>query len=176
MKSMILALLVSLSLMAGDFTLQSDDIQGELTKVQEFDSGYGCSGENKSPQLHWHGAPKETKSFALTLFDPDAPTGHGWLHWVVVNIPATSTSIASDASAQKKLPKGALETMNDYGMAGFGGACPPKGDKAHRYIFTIYALDIQKLNVTQKSDYKSVKDMINKHTLEKTSFVSYYKR
>jgi len=137
---------------------------------------FGCSGENKSPELHWKNAPKNTKSFAITVYDPDAPTGSGWWHWMIVNIPVKTSSINTDASAQKSLPKGAVETMTDYGSASFGGACPPEGDNAHRYMFTIYALDTEKLDVTTKSDSALVGYMINSHVIEKASIVSYYGR
>lgn len=83
---------------------------------------------------------------------------------------------APDASNTKKLPKGALETMNDYGTTNFGGACPPEGDKAHAYIFTVYALDMEKLDLTVKSDSALVGYMINKHTIQKATVVSYYQR
>ena len=129
-----------------------------------------------SPELHWKDAPKGTKSFAITVYDPDAPTGSGWWHWLVVNIPATTTSISTDASAQGKLPKGAVETMTDYGSATFGGACPPKGDKAHSYLFTVYALDVEKLYVTAKSDSALVGYMINQHVIDKATIMSYYQR
>lgn len=161
--------------MAGNFTLQSDDIKGQLTKTQEFNA-FGCSGENKSPELHWSQAPKGTKSFALTIYDPDAPTGSGWWHWIVVNIPAKTTHIPSNASALKTLPKHAIETMTDFGTASFGGACPPRGDKAHGYIVTLYALDTDKLDVSAKSDSALVGYMIHSHTIEKTSLISYYQR
>ena len=175
MKFLTLSILTATILMAGNFTLESSDIEGQLTKVQEF-NGFGCSGENKSPELHWHDAPKGTKSFAITIYDPDAPTGSGWWHWLVVNIPANTTAIKSDASAQKALPKGALETMTDYGSSSFGGACPPKNDKVHEYKITIYALDTDKLEVTDKSDSALVGFMINSHTIRKSSILSYYKR
>lgn len=74
------------------------------------------------------------------------------------------------------MPKGALETMTDYGTAGFGGACPPKGDKAHQYVFTVYALDVEKLELTSKSDSALVGYMINSHTIQKASMLSYYNR
>jgi Raf kinase inhibitor-like YbhB/YbcL family protein len=175
MKFITLSILTATTLMAGNFTLESSDLEGQLTTVQEF-NGFGCSGENKSPELHWSNVPKGTKSFAITVYDPDAPTGSGWWHWMVVNISAKTTSIKTDASAQKTLPKGAVETMTDYGTASFGGACPPKGDKAHTYMFTLYALDTEKLDVTAKSDSALVGYMINSHVIEKASMVSYYER
>lgn len=175
MKQIILSILAVSSMMAENFTLQSNDLKGQLTKTQEFNS-FGCTGSNMSPELHWRDAPKGTKSFALTVYDPDAPTGSGWWHWLVVNIPSAATSLPSDASGKAKLPKGSVETMTDYGSATFGGACPPKGDKAHTYIFTVYALDVEKLDVSAKSDSALVGYMINQHTIEKATMVSYYGR
>ena len=161
--------------MAESFTLESKDLKGQLTKVQEF-NGFGCSGENVSPELHWSNAPKGTKSFALTVYDPDAPTGSGWWHWLVVNIDVNTNKIGANASAKHTLPKGAIETMTDYGSAGFGGACPPKGDKAHRYVFTVHALDVDKLDLNAKSDSALVGYMINAHSIQKASLISYYGR
>ena len=175
MKLLTLSLLAATTMMADTFTLSSNDLQGQLTTTQEFD-GFGCSGANQSPALHWTNAPKGTKSFALTMYDADAPTGSGWWHWMIVNIPATSKQIASNASAKHLLPKGAIETMTDYGSAAFGGACPPRGDKAHNYTVTLYALDIEKLDLEAKSDSALVGYMINSHTIQKTSIVSYYSR
>jgi len=175
MKEILLAAFMASSLMAGSFTLESDELEGQLSVNQEFNS-FGCSGKNMSPQLQWKDAPKGTKSFAITVYDPDAPTGSGWWHWLVLNIPHTTTSISSDASAQGKLPKGALETMTDYGSETFGGACPPEGDKAHRYVFTVYALDVEKLDLNAKSDSALVGYMINKHTIQKATMMSYYQR
>jgi len=175
MKQIILTALMASSLMAGSFTLQSNDLEGQLNKKQEF-NGFGCTGKNMSPELHWKDAPKGTKSFAITVYDPDAPTGSGWWHWLVVNLPKSTNNISSDASAQSKLPKGSIETMTDYGTASFGGACPPKGDKDHAYVFTVYALDVEKLDVSEKSDSAMVGYMINQHVLEKATMLSYYGR
>lgn len=175
MKLIIFTLLTLSTIMANNFTLQSKDLKGQLSKAQEFNN-FGCSGENKSPELHWSNAPKGTKSFAITMYDPDAPTGSGWWHWLIVNIPTATKSIRTDASAKKTLPKGSLETITDYGLASFGGACPPEGDKPHAYIFTIYALDVDKLDLTEKSDSALVGYMINKHMIQKASMLSYYER
>ncbi|MCJ7766050.1 MAG: YbhB/YbcL family Raf kinase inhibitor-like protein [Thiovulaceae bacterium] len=159
----------------GNFTLESDTLTGQLTKAEEF-GGFGCSGKNISPELHWENPPKGTKSFAITVYDPNAPTGSGWWHWLVVNIPADEKAIAANASAAHKLPKGAVETMTDYGFSGFGGACPPKGDKAHAYIFTVYALDTESLDLKEKTDSAQVGYNINAHTIQKATIVSYYQR
>jgi Raf kinase inhibitor-like YbhB/YbcL family protein len=99
---------------------------------------YGpCGGQNVSPQLSWSNVPDGTKSFALICFDPDAPTGSGFYHWIVANIPASVTSIGENA-----LPAGAVQGWTDYGESKYGGPCPPSGDPPHRYHFTIYALDV----------------------------------
>ena len=98
----------------------------------------GCGGKNKSPQLSWSGAPDGTKSFAITCFDPDAPTGSGFWHWLAFDIPTKTTSLDEGESQGKT-------ATSDYGMTGYGGPCPPKGDGKHRYIFTVYALDVDKI-------------------------------
>ena len=114
------------------------------------DFGFGCAGGNKSPHLAWSGAPAGTKSFAVTCFDPDAPTGSGFWHWLVVNIPADVTELALDAGNRNapKLPKGALQTRTDFGAPGYGGPCPPPGDHPHRYLFTVFAVGAESLQVT----------------------------
>src|SRR5687767_12206982 len=125
------------------FTLTSPDIAADAMIDSKFEfDGFGCSGENKSPALKWSGAPPGTKSFAVTVYDPDAPTGSGWWHWFVINIPADVTELPSDAgnASNANLPQGARQVRIDYGVAAWGGACPPEGDKAHRYVFTVHAL------------------------------------
>jgi Raf kinase inhibitor-like YbhB/YbcL family protein len=131
--------------------LTSPDVKanGKIADEQVF-NGFGCTGQNISPALAWSGTPpKGTKSFALTVYDPDAPTGSGFWHWVVINIPATATSLPKNAGDPKgsAAPAGALQTRTDFGVPGWGGPCPPKGDKPHRYIFTLYAVDTDKLPV-----------------------------
>ena len=113
----------------------------KMSEKQVF-NGFGCKGENISPDLRWTGAPEGTRYFAVTLFDPDAPTGSGWWHWVVLNIPKTVDHLPLGASNSDSpaLPLGAIETRTDFGKAGYGGPCPPVGNKSHRYIFTVYAL------------------------------------
>jgi len=174
MRHLLLSFVLASAVAAGNFTLRSPDLSGQLTKAQEF-NGFGCNGENISPQLSWKDAPEGTKSFAVTVYDPDAPTGSGWWHWLVVNIPASVTSLPAGASG-KVMPKGSLETKNDYGTVGFGGACPPRGDKAHRYIFTVYALDVKSLPVKADTNAPVVGYQINAHTIEKASLISHYRR
>lgn len=166
----------TLSLWGGEFTLHSNDLSGQLTKTQEF-SGFGCSGKNISPELHWTDAPKGTKSFAVTVYDPDAPTGSGWWHWIVYNIPSSVTSLPSDFGNISKTQKiNALQSITDYGKAGFGGACPPKGDKPHRYFFTVHALNVEHLDLDPKSSAALVGYMINANSIAKATMVSYYGR
>ena len=109
--------------------------------------GYGCSGENVSPQLQWSGAPAGTHSFALTMFDPDARSGQGWWHWVVFNIPASAKGLQKGAGAGSGdlMPGGAVQGRSDFQTVGYGGPCPPAGQKPHHYVFTLYALDIDSL-------------------------------
>ncbi len=168
---------LALLLHAGGFTLKSPDLSGQLTMDQVY-NGFGCSGKNISPELVWSGAPKGTKSFAVTLYDPDAPTGSGWWHWIVFNIPASVHRLPAGAGDPAKglLPKGAVQSRTDFGKPGFGGACPPAGDRAHRYIFTVYALDVEKLPLDEKSPPALVGFMLEKHAIAKASLISYYGR
>ncbi len=164
---------------AADFQLTSPDIKAGamIPKSFEFD-GFGCSGENKSPALKWSGAPKGTKSFAVTVYDPDAPSGSGWWHWMVINIPAVVTELKPDAGAVggANLPKGASHVRIDYGVAGWGGVCPPQGDKPHRYIFTVHALKVEKLDVPADATAALTGFMINGNSLGKASFTAKYGR
>lgn len=102
-------------------------------------NGFGCSGGNLSPDIAWTGAPEGTAAFAVTLFDPDAPTGSGWWHWVAFNLPAGTAALPEGASGQA-MPYGSVESRTDFGTPGFGGACPPAGDAPHHYRLTVYAL------------------------------------
>src|SRR5271156_3021859 len=134
---------------AQTMTLTSPDIApGARIADEQVFSAFGCSGKNVSPALSWSGAPKGTKSFALSVYDPDAPTGSGFWHWVVFNIPADVTSLPKGAGDPKSdaAPKGAVQSRTDYGVPGYGGPCPPKGDKPHRYQFTVFAVDVDKLD------------------------------
>ncbi len=121
---------------------------GTLPAEQVF-NGFGCSGANRSPALEWQHAPAGTRSFAVTAYDPDAPTGSGWWHWVVYNLPASTTGLPEGAGAvdAPRLPAGAVQGRTDFGNAGYGGACPPPGAKAHRYVFTVHALKVDRLDV-----------------------------
>ena len=153
-------------------SLTSPDIQPGARIPDEYTfNGFGCSGKNVSPALSWSGAPEGAKSFALTLYDPDAPTGSGFWHWVMFNIPADVTSLAKGAGDPKshKAPKGAVQSRNDFGMTGYGGPCPPKGHKPHRYQFTIFAVDTERLDADEHASGALVGFNLNFHTLAKAT-------
>jgi Raf kinase inhibitor-like YbhB/YbcL family protein len=142
------------------------------------DFGFGCAGGNRSPHLAWSGAPADTKSFAVTCYDPDAPTGSGFWHWLVVNIPANATELALDAGNTKspKLPAGALQTRTDFGAPGYGGPCPPPGDHPHRYLFTVFAVSADSLPVKADTSAAIVGFQLNFNTLAKAAIMGLYKR
>ena len=164
---------------AAGFALSSPTIKpgSMLTEAQVF-KGFGCEGKNVSPALKWSGAPSGTKSYAVTVYDPDAPTGSGWWHWVVYNIPASATELPEGAGGAdgKGLPAGTAQGRTDFGAPGFGGACPPPGDKPHRYIFTVYALKTDKIDVPADATAALVGFMINANKLGKASFEAKYGR
>ena len=159
------------------FTLSSSDLGGSATKTQEF-NGFGCSGDNKSPQLAWTNAPKGTKSFAVTIYDPDAPTGSGFWHWVVFDIPVTSTELVTNAGnvALNLAPEGTIQSETNYGIKGFGGPCPPKGHGFHQYIITVYALRTESLGLNSDTNPAVVGFNLWNQTLAKASIIAYYKR
>jgi Raf kinase inhibitor-like YbhB/YbcL family protein len=174
-----LLLMLTTNVMAEGFYLSSSDIQGQIANDQVFNS-FGCTGKNISPQLSWKNAPAGTKSFAVTVYDPDAPTGSGWWHWVVFNIDKSVDTLktgASDLPANKGgMPAGAIESSTSYGSKGFGGACPPKGDKPHRYIFTVYALNTEKIEQNADARPELIGFFLNSHVIAKASIMAYYGR
>lgn len=133
---------------AADFVVRSPEIKpaGTIAQEQVF-NGFGCQGGNISPALSWSGAPAGTKSYAVTVYDPDAPTGSGWWHWVVFNIPASASGLPKNAGNPQTnlLPSGSIQSRTDFGKPGYGGPCPPEGDKPHRYVITLHALKVDKL-------------------------------
>ena len=151
------------------FTLTSNDITdgGVLPDAQVQAKG------NTSPHLAWSGAPEGTKSFAVTCYDPDAPTGSGFWHWTVANIPADVSELATGASSGG-LPKGAVEGRTDYGDVGFGGAAPPPGHGPHRYIFTVFAVDVDSLQVTPDNSGAVFGFNLHFHTLAKATITATY--
>ncbi|MBN3766832.1 YbhB/YbcL family Raf kinase inhibitor-like protein [Burkholderia sp. Ac-20365] len=131
------------------FTVTSTNLRtgGAVDNAQVFDRDE-CKGQNRSPQLSWHNPPDGTRSFAITMFDPDSP-GRGWWHWAVAGIPASTDRLPENASASGFLKKlGAVESRNDFDVDGYGGPCPPPG-KPHRYVITVYALNTPNLRLAQ---------------------------
>ena len=159
------------------FTLSSKTLGGEATLKEEF-NGFGCMGENESPQLSWKNAPEATKSFAITMYDPDAPTGSGWWHWIVFNIPTSTTELVANAGDIKLnlTPEGTIQSITNYGAQGYGGPCPPQGHGLHQYIITVYALKTDTLGLDENTNPAVVGYYLWNNTIAKASIVSYYKR
>lgn len=177
--ALLLSLLFPLSAAAGGFTLSSPDVGPKAPIANKYVfKGFGCEGDNVSPALTWTGAPKGTRSFALTVYDPDAPTGSGWWHWVLIDIPADVASLPEGAGdpAKGTAPKGAVQMRTDFGATGWGGPCPPKGDKPHRYVFTLHALKVPKLEVPADATAALVGFMIHANELDKAGFTAKYGR
>lgn len=164
---------------AETLTLESPQLTpgGEMSAAQVF-NGFGCAGANISPKLVWKGVPSGTKSFALTVYDPDAPTGSGWWHWVIFNIPVGVSELEANAGDPSAglAPKGSVQSRTDFGKPGYGGACPPAGDKPHHYIFTLFALDTPKIELGPDATAAMVGFYLNQHTLAKTSITVLYNR
>jgi|SRR5271166_2816485 len=157
-------------------TLTSPDVKpgGKIADEQVF-NGFDCTGKNVSPALAWSGAPKGTKSFAVSIFDPDAPTGSGFWHWWVANLPADTTGLPKGAGSGTGLPQGAVQPRNDYSQAGYGGPCPPKGPP-HHYVITVYALDVDKLDVDKDASPAVFGFNAHFHTLAKATLIGLYGR
>ncbi len=160
---------------AQTFTLSSKDLGGQFTLDHVFT---GCGGKNISPELHWSHAPAGTKSFAVLMHDESAPTGSGWWHWLVFDLPSNTTNLPSGAGTAdgKYLPTNAIQVHTDYGTSGYGGPCPPEGHGWHKYTFTVYALSVEHLGIDAKANAATVGFMVNANTIEKASIVAYYKR
>jgi Raf kinase inhibitor-like YbhB/YbcL family protein len=160
------------------FALSSPDIAngGKISEEQVFNA-FGCNGHNVSPALSWSNAPAGTKSFALLVHDPDAPTGSGWWHWVVYNIPASTTSLPADAGDPKKnlIPGGAVQGRTDFGTPGYGGPCPPPG-KAHHYHFRLYALKVPKLDLPADATAAFIGFNVKANSLGETEILGLYGR
>jgi Raf kinase inhibitor-like YbhB/YbcL family protein len=160
------------------FTVASDDVaEGQLMSNNQVYNSFGMTGENISPQLSWSGFPAETKSFAVTCFDPDAPTGSGFWHWVVIDIPGTVTSLPAGAGAgDLSLPDGAFHVRNDYGTKDFGGAAPPDGHGDHRYVFAVHALGADHLDINSDVAPAIVGFMTSFNTLARAVMIPVYGR
>ncbi|MEG2336945.1 MAG: YbhB/YbcL family Raf kinase inhibitor-like protein [Bacteroidales bacterium] len=169
--------LVSVFSYGQTFTLSSKNLGGQATLKEVFD-GFGCTGKNISPQLSWTNAPLGTKSFAITMYDPDAPSGSGWWHWLMFDIPANVNNLNADAGNINKhlFPEKAIQSVTDFGSFGYGGPCPPIGDEAHKYIITIYALKVESLGLDKNAMPAAVGFNLWNNTIEKASIVLYYGR
>lgn len=167
-------LFLSVGVLAQTFTLKSNDVGGQATLKQVF-NGFGCTGENTSPELHWEHYPAGTKSFAVTLYDEDAPTGSGWWHWLIFDLPVTTSFLPSDAGdlTAQLAPESAIQSRTDFGTSGYGGPCPPAG-KPHKYLVTVYALDTEKLGLNSEATPALVGFMLEQHAIRKASIVFYY--
>lgn len=157
------------------FTLKSDSFSGQATN-EMFLNHSGCEGDNVSPQLSWETPPKDTKSYAITVFDQDAPTESGFWHWVVFDIPLGINDIDENRSGNfSKISEAIIESNTDFGVPGYSGPCPPKGDKAHRYIITVYALKVEKLGLKKDITPAIVSFYLNHNAIEKASLIVYAK-
>lgn len=159
------------------FTLSSPDIAPDslIALPYVYD---GCGGGNVSPALQWSGAPAFTQGYALTVYDPDAPSGSGWWHWQVFDLPASTAALPRNAGAAsgRNLPAGARQGLNDYSQAGYGGPCPPPGDAPHRYVFTLLALKVARLELPPVASCALVGFNLNALALARASFTARYGR
>ncbi|NCD67777.1 YbhB/YbcL family Raf kinase inhibitor-like protein [Mucilaginibacter agri] len=174
---LITCLFVSAAAFCQTFTLKSNDLGGQFTN--EFVAGnFGCNGSNQSPQLSWVDAPDGTQSFAITMYDPDALTGSGFWHWVIVDIPTTVHELKKGAGDIKSniAPVGSLQSINDTGYPGYQGPCPGEGEAAHHYLITVYALKTAKLGTTSSSTAALTGFLLGKQVLAKASLMVYCKR
>jgi Raf kinase inhibitor-like YbhB/YbcL family protein len=139
-------------------------------------NGMGCTGQNVSPALEWSGAPAGTKSFAVTMYDPDAPTGSGWWHWVMYNIPASTTGLVAGAGNNRNAPSGSVQGTTDFGTKGYGGPCPPVGDKPHHYHITVFALKVDRIDVPANATAAMVGYNLNANKLATARVTGLYAR
>lgn len=182
MKFKFLSILIVFSILGAAF-MQNSATQSFIITSGSFSNGqtlpneqihgnFGCTGKNISPDLQWNGAPKDTKSFALIVHDPDAPRPNGWYHWIVLNIPANTKGFKQG----QKIHPPMVEAKNDFGSTQYGGACPPKGHGLHHYNFTIYALDTPTLVITGASTPNSLERLVKQRALASTTITATYGR
>ncbi len=147
------------------FTVTSTDVT-DGQALDELFAHPSVGGKNLSPQLSWSGFPEETRGFVVTCYDPDAPTGSGFWHWSLVNLPASVTELERGADP---LPEGAFCVRNDYGDRAYGGAAPPPGDRPHRYVFAVHALDVDRLDVGEDASPAYVGFNLTFHTVARAA-------
>jgi Raf kinase inhibitor-like YbhB/YbcL family protein len=161
------------------FAVTSTDVSdGEVLPTPQVSGVMGAGGEDRSPQLSWSGFPEDTRSFAVTVYDPDAPTVSGFWHWAVANIPASVTELPSGAADEDgaRLPDGAVQLRNDGGFAGFVGAAPPAGHGPHRYFVVVHAVDTERLDVTADTTPAVLGFNLFSHTLARATLVATYEQ
>jgi Raf kinase inhibitor-like YbhB/YbcL family protein len=175
-SALVLALAAPRAAEAAGFKLTSPTVTDgrPLPKAHVFNA-MGCTGRNISPALSWSAPPAGTRSFALTVYDRDAPTGAGWWHWLVYDIPAGTTKLPAGAGSGTGLPAGAKQTRNDFGFAGYGGACPPHGP-THHYIFTLYALKAAHLAIPKGTTPAKANTIIRRNALAAARITATYRR
>lgn len=158
----------------GSFTVTSDDIRNGETMGADF----VYDGGNRSPQLRWAGFPPQTRGFVVNCFDPDAPTPSGYWHWVVVGLPATVTELPQNAGrlGDEGLPAGAFHLASDYGTRQYSGAEPPPGDRAHRYVFAVHAIDVDALDIDASTNAATAGFHLAFHTLARAVTTPVYQR
>jgi Raf kinase inhibitor-like YbhB/YbcL family protein len=159
------------------FTLTSTSLGGQISQKQAFD-WFGWNGENISPALKWENIPEGTKSFAITVYDKDAPTDSGWWHWICIDLPMITSELWENFGncSIDLMPKWTIQTRNDYWDYGYGWPCPPEWHWPHQYIFTVHALKVEKLWANKNSSAALISYLINSQTIEKTSLISYFER
>lgn len=167
--SLLLALSAPSVTHANEFTVTTESQQNGRFPAAQFANTFGCTGANQSPQIRWRGAPAAAKSFVITMYDPGAPTGSGWWHWVLANVPATVSELPAGAGSEpNKLPAGTITVTNDYGVVGYGGLCPPKG-RTHRYVITVHALNVEQLTLPANASPALTGFMAWVHGIDKAS-------
>ncbi|MBM3602740.1 MAG: YbhB/YbcL family Raf kinase inhibitor-like protein [Alphaproteobacteria bacterium] len=163
--------------------LFSPDLPADSTITAPFVfNGFGCTGDNQSPALGWRDAPADTKSFAVTVYDPDAPTGSGWWHWLVIDIPPSHSELPRGFSQllhqqHAHQPSPAIRQIrNDYGQPAYGGPCPPVGDRPHRYIFTLFALKVERLDIPDEATAALAGFAIRANSIAQASLTAHFGR
>ncbi len=178
-STLLLLALLAGAAQAGGFSVSSPDIKPNARLADEqVLKGFGCDGGNASPELVWKNVPKGTQSLAVTAYDPDAPTGSGWWHWVVFNLPADAVGLKKGAGDPKAglMPAGTVQSRTDFGAPGYGGPCPPVGHGKHRYLFTVHAVKLDKLPLDENSPAAMVGYYLNQNSLGKATLKGIYSR
>ena len=161
----------------GRFRVTSPDLEsrGRIALGHVY-NGMGCNGQNISPTLQWSNPPAGTRSFAVTAYDPDAPTGSGWWHWVMYNIPASATGLPAGAGNGRNALRGSVQGPTDFGTRGYGGPCPPAGDKPHHYHFTVFALKVDRLDIPSNATAAFIGFNLNANKLGTARLTGLYGR